>query len=59
MSEKKKMWQCQMQSCGYIYNPEKGCKKSGTPKDVAFEDLPEDWRCPLCGVGKKMFKPLD
>ena len=53
MSEDKKMWQCQMQSCGYIYNPEKGVKKNGTPPGIAFEDLPEDWRCPLCGVGKK------
>jgi rubredoxin len=28
------------------------------PKGTQFEDLPEDWKCPVCGAGKKMFKPL-
>jgi rubredoxin len=58
MSEEGKMWQCQMQNCGYIYNPEKGCKKSKIPKDVPFEELPNTWRCPLCGASHKMFKPV-
>ena len=34
--------------CGYVYDP---AQHDG----VAFEDLPEDWVCPLCGVGKDMF----
>jgi len=58
LNEESKMWQCQISSCGYIYNPDKGCKKSKIPKDVAFDQLPDDWRCPLCGAGKKMFKPI-
>ncbi|KLU67278.1 rubredoxin-2 [Desulfosporosinus acididurans] len=58
MSEENKMWQCQMQSCGYIYNPEKGCKKSKVPAGVPFEELPDTWRCPLCGASKKAFKPV-
>lgn len=58
MNKENEMWQCQMPSCGYIYNPDKGCKKTKIPKGVAFENLPEDWRCPLCNAGKKMFKPL-
>ncbi len=57
-NEQKKMYQCQMQSCGYIYNPEKGCKKGKIPKDVCFEDLPEDYRCPLCKARKQAFKPI-
>lgn len=59
MAEENKMWQCQMTTCGYIYNPEKGCKKTKIEKGVSFEELPENWRCPLCGAGKKMFKPLE
>ena len=37
--------------CGYVYDEEQ--------EGVKFEDLPEDWKCPLCGVGKDMFKPVD
>ncbi|KJR47849.1 Rubredoxin [Desulfosporosinus sp. I2] len=58
MSDENKMWQCQMQNCGYIYNPEKGCKKNKIPKGVRFEELPDTWRCPLCGASHKMFKPV-
>ena len=58
MSEESKMWQCQTPNCGYIYNSEKGCKKSKVPKDVPFEELPDTWRCPLCGASKEMFKPV-
>lgn len=58
MSEDHNMWQCQIQSCGYIYDSEKGCKKSKTPKGVPFEELPDTWKCPLCGAGKKMFRPI-
>ncbi|MBS3969237.1 MAG: rubredoxin [Clostridia bacterium] len=53
-----KLYQCQMQSCGYIYNPEKGCKKGGIARGVCFENLPETYKCPLCKAGKKMFKVL-
>ncbi len=51
------MYQCQVANCGYIYNPAKGVKKQGVPKNTSFEELPEDWKCPLCGAGKKSFKP--
>ncbi len=36
--------------CGYVYDPD----KEGT----AFEDLPDDWKCPLCGATKDMFEPV-
>ena len=46
-----KKYQCG--PCGYIYDPEVG--DPGT----AFEDLPDDWCCPLCGVSKDMFEPVE
>lgn len=43
-------------ACGYIYDPEVGDPDSGIEPGTAFEDIPEDWVCPLCGVGKEMFE---
>lgn len=51
-----KKYQCQM--CGYIYDPEQGDPERNIPSGTAFEDLPEDWTCPLCGAPKGAFKPL-
>jgi len=48
---------CQM--CGYIYDPAKGDRKGKIPPGVAFEDLPHDWKCPLCGVPKTRFSPMN
>lgn len=42
-------------ACGYVYMPANGDPEGGIPAGTAFEDLPEDWVCPLCGVGKEMF----
>ncbi|MGN0434446.1 MAG: rubredoxin [Bilifractor sp.] len=44
--------------CGYIYDPEKGDPDSGIAPGTAFEDLPDDWCCPICGVSKDMFKKM-
>jgi rubredoxin len=52
------IYQCQTVSCGYLYDPDRGDRKGKIPKGVKFEDLPEDWKCPVCGAGKKMFRPL-
>ncbi len=41
--------------CGYIYDPELGDPDGGIEPGTAFEDIPEDWVCPVCGVGKDMF----
>jgi flavin reductase (DIM6/NTAB) family NADH-FMN oxidoreductase RutF/rubredoxin len=41
--------------CGYIYDPEKGDLDSGIKPGTAFEDIPDDWVCPVCGVGKSEF----
>lgn len=58
MANPEEMYQCQMVNCGYIYNPDKGDRKGKIPKGVQFADLPEDWRCPVCGASKKAFKSL-
>lgn len=52
------MYQCQIANCGYIYTPDRGDRKGKIPKGVPFDDLPEDWKCPVCGAGKKGFKAL-
>jgi rubredoxin len=44
--------------CGYVYDPEKGDTTSGIAPGTAFEDLPDDWICPECGVGKEQFKKM-
>ena len=42
--------------CGYVYDPEKGDPDAGIDAGTSFEDLPGDWVCPVCGVGKDQFK---
>ena len=39
-------------ACGWEYDPAEN-------ENIPFENLPEDWTCPICGVGKDMFSPLD
>ena len=43
--------------CGWEYDPAVGDPENGIEPGTAFEDLPEDWVCPLCGVGKVQFSP--
>jgi rubredoxin len=43
--------------CGYVYDPQKGDPDHGVKAGTAFEDLPADWVCPECGVGKDEFSP--
>ncbi len=42
--------------CGYIYDPEVGEEGAGVAAGTAWEDVPEDFLCPLCGVGKDQFE---
>jgi rubredoxin len=49
-----KSYECE--PCGYIYDPAVGDPDNGIAPGTAFEDLPEDWVCPICGVGKDEFK---
>ncbi len=42
-------------NCGYAYDPREGDKDSNVEAGTPFEDLPEDWTCPLCGAKKEKF----
>jgi flavin reductase (DIM6/NTAB) family NADH-FMN oxidoreductase RutF/rubredoxin len=42
--------------CGYIYDPEQGDPDNGVKPGTAFEDVPDDWVCPICGAGKEAFE---
>ncbi|NME36143.1 MULTISPECIES: rubredoxin [Fusobacterium] len=48
-----KKWKCE--PCGYIYDPALGDEENGIAPGTSFEDLPEDWVCPICGLGKEVF----
>lgn len=41
--------------CNYVYDPEVGDPDNGIKPGTPFEKLPEDWVCPICGVGKEDF----
>ncbi len=45
--------------CGYIYDPETGDPDGGIAPGTAFEDIPDDWVCPICGAGKDAFVPAE
>jgi rubredoxin len=42
--------------CGYIYDPAEGDPDNGVNPGTSFEDVSEDWLCPVCGVGKDQFE---
>jgi rubredoxin-NAD+ reductase len=50
-------WLCE--ACGLIYDEAKGDPDSGLAPGTRFEDIPDDWRCPICGVGKADFRPIE
>ena len=43
--------------CGYVYDPAVGDPENNIEAGTAFEDLPEDWVCPVCGAAKDQFEP--
>lgn len=45
--------------CGYIYDPEEGDPDGGISPGTPFEELPEDWQCPVCGTRKGEFGELE
>jgi len=47
------------QICGYVYDPEKGDPDGGIAPGTAFEDIPDDWVCPVCGASKDQFKKME
>jgi len=44
--------------CSYIYDPELGDPDNGVAPGTVWEDVPEDWMCPECGVGKEDFEAV-
>ncbi len=45
--------------CGYVYDPAVGDPDNDIPAGTSFDDLPEDWVCPDCGVEKEWFEPYE
>lgn len=50
-------YQCDL--CEYVYNPATGDPVNNIDPETPFDDLPHDWACPECGVGKEGFSPLE
>ena len=48
-----KKYKCSI--CGYVYDPAAGDSSSGVSAGTSFEDLPDDYKCPICGASKDMF----
>ena len=49
-------WEC---PCGYIYDPASGDEDNGVSPGTAWDDVPDDWVCPLCGAEKESFWKVD
>lgn len=45
-------------ACGYVYDPANGDPDNGVAPGTRFEDIPEDWVCPLCGLPKSDFEKM-
>ncbi len=56
-TETKQLWVCT--SCGFVYDPAEGDPDGGVPPGTAFEDIPDDWFCPVCGARKSDFEPYE
>lgn len=42
--------------CGYVYDPANGDPDNGVEPETAWEDVPDDWECPVCGASKDDFE---
>jgi flavin reductase (DIM6/NTAB) family NADH-FMN oxidoreductase RutF/rubredoxin len=56
--EKTEMAKYKCKICGYIYDPAAGDPDSGIKPGTPFEDIPDDWTCPICGAGKDDFEKI-
>jgi|SaaInlV_120m_DNA_4_1040238.scaffolds.fasta_scaffold01844_2 rubredoxin---NAD+ reductase len=57
MSESNKTYICN--ACGWVYDPEQGDPDGGIAPGTLWEDIPDDWVCPVCGVGKEDFECVE
>lgn len=55
-TEGEKMGKYTCKVCGYVYDPEKGDPDSGIKPGTPFEELPDNWTCPVCGAAKDQFE---
>lgn len=53
------MTQYECTACSYVYDPAEGDPEAGVARGTPFDELPDDWVCPDCGVGKDLFEPAD
>ena len=58
MSDPEKIWQCQTNNCGYVYDPGRENRKGKIPKGARFKDLPGSWRRAVCGGKRSVFANL-
>ncbi|MDY6911393.1 MAG: rubredoxin, partial [Chloroflexota bacterium] len=56
--EEIKMDKYECNVCGYVYDPEIGDPENNVPPGTPFENLPEDWECPVCGASKEEFQKV-
>jgi rubredoxin len=49
------LWRCTV--CDYVYDPNEGDTDNNIEPGTLFEELPDDWVCPVCGVDKDKFEP--
>ncbi len=49
-------WMCSV--CGYVYDPDEGDPEGGIAAGTSFEELPDDWVCPVCGAAKDAFQQI-
>lgn len=52
-----KKYECTV--CHWVYDPKVGDSDNGVEPGTPFEQIPDDWTCPLCGVSKEEFEPVE
>ncbi|HRD72180.1 MAG TPA: rubredoxin [Aquimonas sp.] len=57
MGHGSRTWMCIV--CGFLYHEATGLPDEGIPAGTAWDDVPEDWLCPDCGVGKSDFEMVE
>ncbi|MFW9799283.1 MAG: rubredoxin [Candidatus Thorarchaeota archaeon] len=50
-------WECVV--CGWVYDEDVGDPDGGIEAGTRFEDLPDDWVCPMCGAAKEDFEQIE
>jgi rubredoxin len=50
-------WQCLV--CSFVYEEALGLPDDGIPAGTSWDDIPDDWACPECGVGKEDFEMIE